>query len=476
MSSCVACRDAHSVAELRTVQAQVERDFASAREAWNPAAVGARFDMGDGLRTGPGASATLALKRGGRMLIKSDTIVRFSRVRGEVTDIEIATGEVTVETGEVDLGVQTARGLVKLSRDSVVKVSAGIDRTRFDVAVGRAEQVGAATPLHANEGSGFELVLLPVSVQTAASEPKDAGEPREVKASAALHDLQFQPSPPSASLTLQPSESVTVHDPAPPTDVRMLVTRCAADAIWEFDGGDGRYDALRVHGTGELRARVPPGTFRHRVRCLRDGRPEAPLLASGRLQVLRDAAVRPLPSKPVSITADADGRRYTISYQNRLPVITLRWPDAPKHDGYTLHVWPARGAAFSVQAKQPSITLPAEQLGEGSHRFAFEAKGIHSEQGSLDVSFDYRARTAYLTSPLEGQSAITSKGVARFEGGTLLDSRVSVEGVALKLDSQGRFSGEVTLPADATSAAVRVVHPSTGIHYYIRHLLSVAPP
>jgi hypothetical protein len=277
-------------------------------------------------------------------------------------------------------------------------------------------------------------------------------------------------------LTLQPGESVTVHDPAAPTDVRILVTRCAADAIWEFDAGDGRYDALRVHGTGELRAQVPLGTFRHRVRCVRDGRLEAPTRSSGRLQVLRDAALRPLPLKPVSITADADGRRYTVSYQNRLPIITLRWPDAPKVANYTLKVWPERGAAFSVQAKQPNVTLRAEQLSEGLHRFEFQANAVRSEPGLLGVTFDYRARTAYLTSPVEGQRTSSPSGTVRFVGGTLLGSSVSVQEVMLKLDPQGRFAGEVPLPVDASSAAVRVVHPTTGIHYYIRHLPASASP
>jgi hypothetical protein len=275
-------------------------------------------------------------------------------------------------------------------------------------------------------------------------------------------------------LTLRPGESVTVHAPTAAVDVRLLVTDCSADAVWEFDAGNGRYDSLRVHDTGELRARVPLGTFRHRVRCVRDGRLEAPAHGSGRLQVLRDAAVRPLPVKSVSITADADGRRYTVSYQNRLPIITLRWPDAPKLAQYTLRVWPERGAVFSIQAKQPSVTLPAERLGEGLHRFEFEANAVRSEQGSLGVTFDYRARTAYLTSPVEGQRLVSHTDGTRFAGGTLLGSSVSVQGTTLKLDAQGRFAGVIVLPAGTTSAAVRVAHPTTGIHYYIRHLRDAA--
>ena len=39
-----------------------------------------------------------------------------------------------------------------------------------------------------------------------------------------------------------------------------------------------------------------------------------------------------------------------------------------------------------------------------------------------------------------------------------------------KLDAHGRFSATADIGADVDGAAVRVSHPSTGIHYYVRHL------
>jgi hypothetical protein len=186
---------------------------------------------------------------------------------------------------------------------------------------------------------------------------------------------------------------------------------------------------------------------------------------------MADAATRPLPSAPATITADADGRRYTVSYQNRLPIITLRWPDAPRAAAYRLFVRPDKGGAqFSLESSRSSVTLEPGRVGEGLHQFWFATAddARRSEKGLIQVSFDYAARTAYLTSPIEGAAA--HDGRARFAGGTLLGSTVQAQGAPLKLDAQGRFDAEVEVPAGAGGAYVRVQHRSTGVHYYIRHL------
>lgn len=476
------CRGS-SIAELASIEQRVERDFARAVGSWSGAEPGARFAMGDGLRTGPQASARLTLSRGGKLLVKSDTSLRFLRSLPEEPNaqgIEVTTGELTVETGEIDVGVRTPRGVVKLAAQSVVKVRAQSDKVRFDVAVGRAEHASPTAAQRALAGGGFELDVLPVAVEKPAAQPLAAGEaaaapvpaplsPSQEELGPWLRALQFQEAPAQVSVALAAGESATIHDPSPPSDVRLTSTRCPGQAVLELDLGNGRFDVLRVRGNADLRARVPAGNYRYRVRCIRGGRLETTPVSSGRLSVVRDAAVRPLPRKPVSITADADGRNYTVSYQNRLPAITLRWPEAPKAPVYTLRVQPEHEPAFEVRAKQPSVTLAAGRLGEGQHRFEFSCEGARSEQGLLGVTFDYRARTAYLTSPVEGHARTTASS-ARFAGGTLIGSTVSIQGSAVKLDAQGRFAAEVPLPSDGAGLALRVMHPSTGIHYYVRHL------
>jgi hypothetical protein len=480
----IGCSKASHVAELFNIEKSVDRDYADAVETWSPAAVGARFAMGDGLRTGPQASAKLELLSGGRVLMKSDTILRFMRQLGAsrpAGELEVLSGELTVETDARDVGVGTARGVVRVSPHSSLRVRADSDKVRFDVLVGRVEYARDGTPQQTLAGSGFDLELLTPSVEPTpppatpdaalVAQPAAPTEPAEERGSSRdgplLRDLEFQESPQSVSFSMPIGETATVHDPTPPSDVRVTDTRCPALAVLEFDRGNGRFDAVRVRGSSQLRARLPVGSYRYRVRCVRNGRVELSPVGGGRLSVVRDAATRPLPVSAARITADADGRRYTVSYQNRLPIITLRWPEAPSAAEYTLQVQPEHDEAFTLRSKQPSVTLPAGRLGEGLHRFMFESGRAHSEQGLLGVSFDYRARTAYLTSPAEKQA---QQGSAHLTGGSMSGSSVSVRGVPLKLDSQGRFATDVPVPDTGEALVVRVQHPSTGIHYYVRHI------
>jgi hypothetical protein len=441
------------------------------------------------LRTGPHAQATLALPRHARLLVKSDTVVRFKRSRDDsqpLSQIEMQQGELTIETGALDLGVDTARGVVRLTQGTSVRMKSEQQKTHFDVVVGRVEYALEGTTRTVEAGGGFDIEVLRPSVEPAAPQltataangapAPDAGAPPGDEAvaksgkPAAPAELEFQDSPPGAIVTLLAGESAVIHDPAPPTDVRMRFDACPQGAVLELDRGSGRSDAIRVRGDDEVRARVPRGEYRYRLRCLHDGRLQAPL-HRGRLTVMADAATRPLPSAPATITADADGRRYTVSYQNRLPIITLRWPDAPRAAAYRLFVRPDKGGAqFSLESSRSSVTLEPGRVGEGLHQFWFATAddARRSEKGLIQVSFDYAARTAYLTSPIEGAAA--HDGRARFAGGTLLGSTVQAQGAPLKLDAQGRFDAEVEVPAGAGGAYVRVQHRSTGVHYYIRHL------
>lgn len=479
------CRDGAFVAELISEQSGVDRDFGREPGAWSAAEKGDRFEMGDGVRTGPEVEATLALPRRARLQIKSDTLVRFKRgldPSAPSEQLEVQRGELTIDTGELDLGVSTARGVVKVTPQTQVRMRAEAAKTRFDVVVGRVEYSLDGTTQSVAAGRGFELEVGRASAEptpVSATPPPTVAEPASAKLPVdkpaagggltALSQLTFQEPPPSAIVSLPAGESAIIHDPAPPSDVRVTFEGCPELGVLELDRGNGRFDALRVRGSGEIRMSVPRGNFRYRLRCARAGYVQATAHSAGRLTVKTDAATRPLPTTPVTITADADGRRYTVSYQNRLPVITLRWPDAPPSNVYRLQVQPEDAAPLSIDSSRSSVTLESGRLGEGLHRFWFEtADKKRSEPGLLQVAFDYTARTAYLTSPIEGEPA--QAGRAHFAGGTLIGSSVQLQGAPVKLDAQGRFRATIDLPAAAGGAAVRVQHPSTGIHYYVRHL------
>jgi FecR protein len=485
LTLCSGCRDSAFVAELIGKQSSVDRDFGRAPEVWVAAATGDRFELGDGVRTGPGAEATLALPRRAKLQIKSDTVVRFKRgldPSAPSEQLEVQRGELTIDTGELDLGVSTARGVVKITPATRVQMRAEPAKTRFDVVVGRVEYTRDGAAQSVSAGGGFDLEVGLASAEKAPPPFAATAPPNEAPAISAktatarpagggtpLSQLSFQEAPPGAILTMPAGESAIIHDPAPPSDVRMTFDGCPELAVLELDRGNGRFDAVRARGSDAIDVRIPRGNFKYRLRCVRAGYVQNAAVSTGRLTVKTDAATRPLPLAPVTITADADGRRYTVSYQNRLPVITLRWPDAPPATAYRLRVQPDNGEPLSFESSRSSVTLESGRLGEGLHRFWFEAQAKQrSEQGLLQVSFDYTARTAYLTSPLEGEP--TQGGRARFAGGTLIGSSVRLQGAPIKLDAQGRFSANIEVPAGSGGACVRVQHPSAGIHYYIRHL------
>jgi hypothetical protein len=469
------------IAELIEHKSSVQRDEAKTQNQWRDAQQGERFVLGDGLRTGSDGQATLKLPQDGRLLVKSGTVVRFMQSLDTAPDaapeLDVQQGELTIESGARGLGVRTARGIVTVNKDSTVRIRAGEDTTHFDVEVGRVEYMVNGARQVTEAGKSFHLDILEVSVeeqvaraQAASAKTEEAPTTNAQDAAKTLpraaENYVFQESPPGALVTFAAGETATLHDPAPPTDVGLTFNGCPELMAVEIEH-EGRL--LRYRGREEARASLARGTHRYRVRCSQEGKPLGSVVRSGQIKVLADAATRPLPNKPVTITAEADGRRYTVSYQNLLPIITLRWPYAPRANTYHLVVQPAQGQQFSEDSAQATVTLQTGRLGEGLHRFWFEtADRKRSETGSLQVSFDFTARTAYLTTPREGE-ALRENSV-RFAGGSLLGSQVHVEGAAMKLDKHGRFATNVSVAPERSGAVVRVQHPSTGIHYYVRHL------
>jgi hypothetical protein len=54
----------------------------------------------------------------------------------------------------------------------------------------------------------------------------------------------------------------------------------------------------------------------------------------GTLRVQRDPATMELPKTVPHVEVEADGRRYTVRYQNVLPVVALGWREAGSSAGW----------------------------------------------------------------------------------------------------------------------------------------------
>jgi hypothetical protein len=185
--------------------------------------------------------------------------------------------------------------------------------------------------------------------------------------------------------------------------------------------------------------------------------------------VLADRGVAPIPKRAPKTIVDADGRRYTVLYQNLLPELTFRWRKPPSTEVQLKVVPTARPKdEKTFPAPGAQIVLQSGDLGEGRYQFWFEAPGdarIRSPKTTLVIDFDNAAATASVREPAPSgfKSAPT-----RVSGVVLEGWSVSVGGTPLPTDTQLRFRGDVSPTSDERGIAIRFQHPSRGVHYYLR--------
>jgi hypothetical protein len=264
-----------------------------------------------------------------------------------------------------------------------------------------------------------------------------------------------------ADVELSSGLSVTIHDPAPPTAVRFDADgACQGPVNVELLHAGKRL--RRGVGEGGVSLSVPPGNHRYELRC---GRERGARVRSGQVMVLADAATRSIASKPPSTTVTADGRKYTVLYQNRLPAVSLRWDGAGKsRDIRLFHEF--AGAKSSLNVPEPRHDFGSGELAEGRHSFYFEAGGSISRPTSVDIVFDNAAPRASLSLPPRLEQ---KPGEAVAVSGTALPgSEIWVEGERIRLDPRGRFSATTTLPSERRALTIQLVQPGRGTHFYLR--------
>ncbi|MCC6874482.1 MAG: hypothetical protein IT378_09285, partial [Sandaracinaceae bacterium] len=134
------CGSGDHVAELTRKDGSVSRDHAERRESWQAAEPGARFRIGDAVRTAPAATAELSLgARGAKLRLRERTTVRFLRHPQSGAGIEVATGEAEIEAGDQALAVTTQFGDAILDANTRARLTAaGGGRLRLAVEFGRA--------------------------------------------------------------------------------------------------------------------------------------------------------------------------------------------------------------------------------------------------------------------------------------------------------------------------------------------------
>jgi hypothetical protein len=609
------------LADLVELHGGAERDFAASPEKWGAAKVGESFRAGDALRTAAASDAHVRLTRGGSLKLGAQSLVRFRGAGGSAHALGIESGEAEIESGSETLAFDTRLGEARIEPGGKLKISAGSDRTEFEVLVGqtvlesdggegmrlaRGEKIvldiGGAVLEHTGkppeapttasadpvenaapdagvlgmtitatvEGGGAKVqkgkawaplpagdaevaagsrVRLPKGTSLSVSrrgerarvrgaaevvvgspggalldavdgdvtvDGEDAvvrievpggsivarqgaradvsvrrGKPTEVTAQKGEVEVRGRAgrtllaagqstsvdrggdievedfSATRVDFSITGGESAVVHDPSAPTGVRIgFGNLCPGEGEVEFTG-PARKKGARSRGTGAALIVAGAGVSRYKVRCV-DDNGAGDVRAQGVISVARDSGAAQLPRKAPHNIIDADGRRYTVLYQNLLPQLTVEWPTAPVGKSFILHVEPERGQARSVDAATANVKFPPGQLGEGTYTFWFETRddAVHrSPKTTLRIDFDNAAPAAHIQEPPAGAPIAGSVVVA---GVALEGASVSVSGVDLTLDAQYRFRDTVSPKPGESSLAIRIAHPKHGVHYYIR--------
>ena len=266
-----------------------------------------------------------------------------------------------------------------------------------------------------------------------------------------------------ADIGIDAGQSVVVHDPKPPTAIRVrFAGNCPNGGVLRSTSKGQKQFAS---GEGAVALPFKPGVHDYRLHCVADDGEEKAPAASGKLTILHDAGTRPMPKKPPSTGVLADGRTYTVLYQNQLPAVSIRWPKAPEAGSFVLqHKW--SGGERSYSTSQPSYGFRSGALHEGQHTFYFEGGGKVSRQTRVVIRFDNAAPTASLKTP--GRLGVKPGGEVSIAGMAQPGWSVDVNGKKLSQDGQQRFSSKVEMPTNQRALEVRLTHPQRGTHIYVR--------
>jgi ferric-dicitrate binding protein FerR (iron transport regulator) len=271
-----------------------------------------------------------------------------------------------------------------------------------------------------------------------------------------------------ADTQLAVGESLVIHDPAPPTAVRFAFgSACPESGVLQLFH-DGRADAYAA-GRAAVSLLVQPGSYRYELHCAAD----KPSAATGSVTVLRDAGTRRMAALQPSAALQADGRDYTVLYQNRLPDITLGWRDAPAGASSSLvHEFGSKSETLALT--EPQHVFASGSLAEGSHVLHFVGGGKISRRTTVNVVFDNAAPKASISTPVASTAA---PGEELTIAGTALPGwDVSIEGHPAPRDVQGRFSLPVAWPSELHALSIRLRHPERGTHVFLRRSQRRAGP
>lgn len=422
--------------------------------------------------SGPGVRVQSKGTNGWQAVAASGSAVPIKA--GDTVDVP-AGGSVEVRRGAQRGRVQGAGKFVVANEGgALVKASSGrveIEATSEDVTV----EVPGGT-IVAKSGEGKSRVDADLKgTETKVSVRQGRAEVRGSSASATMENLRAgegitlstkgtvasQRQPDKADFTIRAGDSFMIRDPKPPTALGFDFSAACPGA-----GVVSRSDGASARGDKRAILFLPAGHQEYSVRCIGPDGVDTNVAVSGAITVVADAARAEFSRLPPATVVDMDGRRYTVLYQNLLPSVIARWQDAPPSSGgYTLHI--DKDKTKGPTAKQ---SLKSGAIAEGTHTIWYETDdGKKSPETTLVIKFDNAAPTASVREPIDGSFA--PGDTVKVSGVVVEGWSVSVNGTAVPLDEQKRFSTTTTAPAGERENAVvlRITNPKRGTVYYVRH-------
>jgi hypothetical protein len=411
--------------------------LAPGETAWKPLPAGtAPLAKGSAIRLGPGTTArvaasdvTLELGGGSRVKLGDDQV--FALELGGATASSPGAGTVALPGGSVAL-VGSERSAAE------AKLDTGNRDTRVSVLRGNSKLSGA---------SGSEL-------------PMSRGETASLLRNGTIRQIEAIPS--YFDLRVGVGESLTIHDPRPPTAVQFQFDgRCPDGGIIEVDR-DARFRTAKLSGGRDFaNVMIGGGGWAYRLRCTTNGA-EGGSVVTGRVASLRDDGRRPLPRQQGLNEIDADGRNYRIYYQSTIPNIAVRIRNPGS--SHKLHLASA-GSEQTFDSSSASILVPGNQLREGTYTFWIDRDGTKQDKVStLVIDFDQTSPQVYIESPANG---VAWQGDIDVRGAVLPGWSAAVGAITIPIDRYRRFAAKVGIPG-GNALAIRLSHPQRGVHYYLR--------
>lgn len=400
--------------------------------------------VGDELRLS--GRARVVLRQPGGATVRTQSPARLVVGNGALIPLRAIKGRVRAEAVDEPLQIQLPGGTLELLTEE------GPSSAELDVgAAGASIQVRSGRARLTRDGKGTE------ELSAGSRATLSRGRVR----------VDYRP-PVRTQVRMKVGETATVHALKLPVAVEFPApAEC---------GGGGAVVSLAgrevARGRGALRVWLKGGRNVVKKRCLdAAGEPGGPVQVTT-VVARRDAAKRMVTRRAARNQVTADGRRYTVLYQTRLPHFDVVWPGAPAGAG-KIHLDGASGSRTRA-ARDGKAKLPAGVVREGTTTFWLSAGGEQSPRTTIELKFDNAAPSAYLRS--DPQLSPDASGEVSVAGVALPGSKVSLLGRPAVVSGNGRFSVSGAPPDGAAGVAVRIQHPQTGVHYYQRAIRGAGKP